>query len=108
MVFMPTQKISLVKAPTLPFVAFIAYCLHLTLKQRSRSLASGLTPRAVPEKFATVQMVDVHLPTTDGRQLILSRNTRPEKDLQLFLGQLKLVLPEQLPPKIKSAQQLPA
>ena len=88
------------------FVAFIAYCLQVTLKQRSRSLAPGLTPRAVVEKFAAVQMVDVHLPTTDGRQLILSRYTQPEKDLQLLLGQLKLVLPEQPPPKIKSAQPL--
>ena len=89
------------------FVAFIAYCLQVTLKQRSRSLAPGLTPRAVLEKFAAVQMVDVHLPTTDGRELILSRYTQPEKDLQLLLGQLKLVLPEQLPPKIKNAQALP-
>ncbi|MEN8168066.1 MAG: IS1634 family transposase, partial [Pseudomonadota bacterium] len=88
------------------FVAFIAYCLQVTLKQRSRSLAPGLTPRAVLEKFAAVQMVDVHLPTTDGRHLILSRYTQPEKDLQLLLSQLKLVLPEQLPPKIKGAQQL--
>ncbi len=89
------------------FVAFIAYCLQVTLKQRSRSLASGLTPRAVLEKFAAVQMVDVHLPTTDGRYLILSRYTQPEKDLQLLLGQLKLRLPEQLPPKIQSAPQPP-
>jgi hypothetical protein len=87
------------------FVAFIAYCLQVTLKQRSRSLAPGLTPRAVLEKFAAVQMVDVHLPTTDGRHLILSRYTQPEKDLQLLLEQLKLTLPEQLPPKIKSTQQ---
>ncbi|MDH3276273.1 MAG: IS1634 family transposase [Gammaproteobacteria bacterium] len=89
------------------FVAFIAYCLQVTLKQRSRSLAPGLTPRAVLEKFAAVQMVDVHLPTTDGRHLILSRYTQPEKDLQLLLSQLKLVLPEQLPPKIKRAQKTP-
>jgi transposase len=89
------------------FVAFIAYCLQVTLKQRSRSLAPGLTPRAVLEKFAAVQMVDVHLPTTDGRHLILSRYTQPEKDFQLLLGQLKLVLPEQPPPKIKGAQEPP-
>ncbi len=89
------------------FVAFIAYCLQVTLKQRSRSLAPGLTPRAVLDKFAAVQMVDVHLPTTDGRHLILSRYTQPEKDLQLLLGQLKLSLPEQLPPKIQSAPQPP-
>jgi len=89
------------------FVAFIAYCLQVTLKQRSRSLAPGLTPRAVLDKFAAVQMVDVHLPTTDGRHLILSRYTQPEKDLQLLLGQLKLSLPAQLPPKIQSVPQPP-
>jgi hypothetical protein len=60
----------------------------------------------VLEKFATVQMVDVHLPITDGRHLILSRYTQPEKDLQLLLDQLKLTLPEQPPPRIRSAQTL--
>ena len=84
------------------FVAFVAYCLQITLKQRARSLAPGLTPRAVLEKFAALQMVDVHLPTTDGRQLILSRYTQPERDLQLLLDQLKLTLPEQ--PRRGSAQ----
>jgi len=84
------------------FVAFVAYCLQVTLKQRARPLAPGLTPRAILEKFAAVQMLDVHLPTTDGRELMLSRYTQPEKDLQLLLQQLKLQLPEQSPPKIKS------
>ncbi len=88
------------------FVAFVAYCLQVTLKQRSRALAPGLTPRAVLEKFAAMQMVDVQLPTTDGRQLILSRYTQPEKDLQLLLSQLQLTLPEQPPPRISSSQQL--
>ena len=82
------------------FVAFVAYCLQVTLKQRLRALAPGLTPRAALEKFAAMQMVDVHLPTTDGRYLVLSRYTQPEKDLQLLLQQLKLQLPQQLPPKI--------
>ena len=52
------------------------------------------------EKFAAVQMLDVHLPTTDGREIIMSRHTQPEKDLQLLLDQLNLTLPEQGPPKI--------
>ena len=89
------------------FVAFVAYCLQVTLKQRARPLAPGLTPRAVLEKFAAVQMVDVHLPTTDGRHLVLPRYTQPEKDLQLLLNQLKLVLPAQLAPKIQD-QHLPS
>ena len=84
------------------FVAFIAYCLHVTLKHQTRSQAPGLTPRAVLEKFATIQMVDVHLPTTDGRHLILPRYTQPNKDHQLLLGQLKLSLPAQPPPRISA------
>jgi hypothetical protein len=59
------------------FVAFLAYCLQVTLKARLRPLAPGLTPHAVVEKFAAIQMVDVYLPTTDGRTLILSRHTEP-------------------------------
>jgi hypothetical protein len=84
------------------FVAFLAYCLQVTLKHRLRSLAGGLTPRVVLEKFSLMQMVDVHLPTTDGRQLILSRYTEPDKDQQLLLQRLKLQLPPQPPPKIRS------
>ena len=85
------------------FVAFVAYALHVCLRQRLRAVAGGLTSRAVLEKFSAVQMVDVHLPTTDGRTVILSRHTQPEKDLQVLLAQLKLVLPAQPPPKITTA-----
>jgi transposase len=85
------------------FVAFIAYCLQVTLKYRAKSLAPGLTPRAILEKFAAMQMVDVELPTNDGRQLSLSRYTQPEKDQRLLLQQLKLTLPEQPPPKITAS-----
>ncbi len=87
------------------FIAFLAYCLQVTLKQRTRALASGLTPRAVLEKFAAIQMVDVHLPTTDGRHLILPRYTQPEKELQLLLKQLDLELPPQPPPRIQTLTQ---
>ena len=82
------------------FVAFLAYGLQVTLKQRLRALAPGLTPRAVLETFAAIQMLDVHFPTTDGRTLIFTRYTQPEKDQQLLLQQLKLRLPPQSPPKI--------
>jgi len=82
------------------FVAFLAYCLQVTLKQRLRALAPGLTPRAVLEKFDAIQMLDVHFPTTDGRTLIFTRHTQPEKDHQLLLQQLKLRLPPQPPPRI--------
>jgi hypothetical protein len=82
------------------FISFLAYCLQVTLKARLRQSASGLTPRATLEKFAALQMLDVHLPTTDGREVIMARYTHPEKDLQLLLDQLKLPLPEQGPPRI--------
>ena len=86
------------------FVAFLAYCLQVTLKYRLKALAPGLTPRAVLEKFATLQMVDVHLPTTDGRTLILTRYTEPEQDHQILLQRLQLTLPQQPPPRITSAE----
>ncbi len=82
------------------FVAFMAYCMHVTLQRRLRDLAPGLTPRSVLEKFAAVQMIDVHLPTTDGRKVIMSRYTQPEPELQVILEQLRLALPAQLPPRV--------
>jgi len=88
------------------FVAFMAYCLQVTLKARLRGLAPGLTPRAVLDKMAALQMVDVHFPTTDGRELIFCRYTQPEKDQQLLLSQLKLQLPEQAPPRITTQGKL--
>jgi hypothetical protein len=42
----------------------------------------------------------VHLPTTDGRELVLTRYTEPEPELSLLLKKLKLELPAQPPPKI--------
>jgi hypothetical protein len=84
------------------FVAFVAYCLQVTLKHRLRALAPGLTPRVVLEKFAAMQRVDVHLPTTGGRYLVLPRYTQPDKDQSILLSQLKMGLPQQPPPKITS------
>jgi transposase len=85
------------------FIAFLAYCLHVTLKRRLHALAPGLTPRSVLEKFAAMQMIDVHVPTTDGRELLLTRYTQPEPELRLMLDKLKLELPAQPPPKITAA-----
>jgi transposase len=86
------------------FIAFLAYCLHVTLARRLAALAPGLTPRSVLEKFAAVQMIDVHIPTTDGREIQLTRHTEPEAELKLLLAKLKLEFPPQLPPKITPAQ----
>jgi transposase len=86
------------------FIAFLAYCLHVTLGHRLKGLASGLTPRSVLEKFSAVQMIDVHIPTTDARELTLTRYTQPEPELMLLLETLKLTLPPQPPPKITATQ----
>jgi hypothetical protein len=85
------------------FIAFLAYCLQITLQRRLHALAPGLTARSALEKFAAVQMIDVHLPTTDGRELRLTRYTQPEPELQLLIRQLKLQLPPQPPPRIATA-----
>jgi hypothetical protein len=89
------------------FVAFLAYALHVTLRRRLRDLAPGLTPRSVLEKFGSLQMIDVHLPTTDGRKVIMSRYTQPEPDLQMLLEQLRLSLPNQPRPRVTAEGQLP-
>jgi hypothetical protein len=86
------------------FVAFLGYCLMATLRKRLDVLAPGLTPTAVLEKLATIQMIDVWLPTTDGRWLVMPRYTQPEKDQQLVLDRLQLELPPQPPPRIRAAQ----
>jgi transposase len=84
------------------FVSFLAYCLYITLGQRLRALAPGLTPRAVLEKMSAIQMVDLWVPTIDGRLLILPRYTQPEKDHQMLLHELHLQLPSQPLPRIVS------
>jgi len=86
------------------FIAFLAYCLHVSLGRRLKDLAPGLTPRSVLEKFKAMQMLDVHLPTSDGREVILTRYTQPEPDQQMLLEKLRLQLPAQPPPKITAAQ----
>ena len=88
------------------FVAFMAYCLHVTLRARLKPLAAGLTPRAVLDKFAAIQMLDVHFPTTDDRTLILSRHTELTADQKMLVSQLNLELPPQPPPRITAAGQM--
>jgi transposase len=92
------QKIERIEAHI--FVAFLAYCLYVTLARRLNPLAPGLTARSIIEKFAAVQMIDLQVPTTDGRQLRLTRYTEPEPELQLVLAKLRLALPAQAIPTI--------
>jgi transposase len=84
-------------------IAFLAYCLTVTLRHRLRRYAPGLTPRAVLEKLAGIQMLDVSFPTTDGRRLIMPRYTEPDPEQALLLHHLSLVLPQQSPPRITTS-----
>ena len=86
------------------FVAFLAYCVHVSLGRRLKDLAPGLSVRSVLEKMAAMQMIDVHLPTTDQREVILTRYTQPEPEQKILLEKLRLNLPKQPPPKITAAQ----
>jgi transposase len=85
-------------------IAFLAYCLQVTLKNRLLIYAPGLTPAAVLEKLATIQMVEVWIPMVDGRWLVLPRHTQPDKDVQAVLDHLRLALPSQPPPRVKGSQ----
>ena len=89
-------------------IAFLAYCLQVTLKNRLMIHAPGLTPAAVFEKLATIQMVEVWMPMLDGRWLIMPRHTQPDKDVQAVLDHLKIQLPSQPPPRIRASQGVPA
>src|SRR5260370_31917941 len=80
-------------------VAFLAYCLTVTLRHRLKMQAPGLTPRAVLEKLAGIQMLDVSFPATDGRQLGMPRHTEPSPEQTLLLHHLRLGLPQQPPPR---------
>jgi len=89
-------------------IAFLAYCLQVTLKNRLMIHASGLTPAGVLEKMATIHMVEVWIPMLDGRWLMLPRYTQPDKDVQAILNKLDITLPSQPPPRIKSSQTPPS
>jgi transposase len=88
------------------FVAFVAYCVHVSLREQLRRHAPGLTVRQVLEKFAAMQMLDVHFPTSDGRELVFTRYTQPERDQKVLLNQMGWELPEQAPPKITAKREL--
>ena len=85
-------------------IAFLAYCLQVTLKNRLMIHAPGLTPTAVFEKLATIQMVEVWIPMLDGRWLIMPRHTQPDKDVQAVLDHLQINMPSQPPPRIRASQ----
>jgi len=61
------------------FIAFLAYCLQVTLKNRTMAYAPGLTPQAILEKLGAIQMIDVCSPPVMAAgsfcRVILSRKT---------------------------------
>ena len=87
-------------------VSFLAYCLHTTLRNLARGRAAGLTADAILKKLSSIQMIDVHLPTTDGRHIVMNLYTQPDKDVSLLLAQLGLSLPDQPPPKVYAPGQI--
>jgi len=90
-------------------VAFLGYCLTTTLRLKLSAAAPGLTPRAVLQSLAAIQRVEVHIPTPDGRTLVMPRHTEPEPQQRMILEKLRLNLPPQPPPRIRSGKiELPA
>jgi transposase len=85
-------------------VAFLGYCLTATLRMKLAQAAPGLTPRAVLQSLAAIQMLEVHVPTADGRTLVMPRYTEPEVQQKLILEKLKLNLPPQPPPRIRDGR----
>ena len=103
------SSICLTALPALPATEKTRGRQSRTLKQRLQALAPGLTPKAVLEKLATIRMLDVCLPTTDGRWLVMPRYTNREPEQQLLLHRLKLSLPSQPLPRLKAeSTQFPA
>jgi transposase len=86
------------------FVAFMSYCLQVTLRHRLRASACGLTAQAVLETMSRIQMLDVSFETRDNRTLLMQRYTQPEPDHNLILHHLDMEMPPQKPPRIYSKQ----
>ena len=85
-------------------VAFLGYCLNVTLRMKLSTAAPGLTPRAALQSLSLIQMLEVHVPTSDGRVLVMPRHTEPEPGQKLILEKLKLSLPPQPPPRIRAGK----
>lgn len=78
----------------------------MTLRAKLRTLGPSLTPRTVLEKFATIEMIGVHLPINDqpGERLVMLRYTQPDKHMKLLLARMVMDLPSQPPLRIESVE----
>jgi len=86
------------------FVAFLSYCLMITLRQKLRCHAPGLTAGDALDKLSAIMMIDVRIPTADGRILEMRRYSQPELEQRIILDKLNVKLPKQPPPKVYSHQ----
>lgn len=89
------------------FISFLAYCLRITLGMKLKALGSGLTTRAVLEKFAMIQVIDIDLPVKDqaDKCLVMPRYTQPDKEKKLLLARMGSELAPQPPSRIESVEQ---
>jgi transposase len=85
-------------------VAFLGYCLSATLRMRLAGHAPGLTPREVLASLGEIRLVDVCIPTMDGRELVMPRYTEPEASQRMILEKLGLELPGQPPPRVSGKE----
>ena len=49
-------------------------------------------------------MLEVQVPTSDGRLLVMPRHTEPEAEQRMLLEKLGLTLPPQPPPRIRGGK----
>jgi len=88
------QKQARVQAHVL--VCFLAYVLRKTLSQMCHAAGLGDEPRKVLEELGSIQVVDVILPTGDGREIRQRCVMRPTAHQAILLDRLNLQLPERL------------
>ena len=98
----PSEHVAIAPVHLAPLDCFLAYCLHVTLEKYNKKAATGLSSRSVLERLSEIQMLDVTIPATDGRELGMKRFTKPEKIHHLILNQLGFTLPPQPPPEIRN------
>lgn len=85
-------------------VAFLGYCLWVSLKHKLRRRAPSLTSWQCLALFSQIQLVEVWFKLRDGRSICLERITQPTQPQAVVLNQLDITLPRQPPPKIYPAQ----
>jgi transposase len=68
------------------------------LRRNAAPKPRPMTPEVILRELSRIQLGDIQLPTTDGRQLVLRRVARPDGEAKRILDALGLELPERLSP----------